>query len=174
MTARPPAPGIRRARASDVPRLKELGVLGWETTYHEYVRPANRRKYLDGDFWSLAMLARVASDPACLVVVWQDDEGVVQGFASVEPYAAEPSKAELTRFYVDPAARGSGIGQALFDACRTWCRERGTPALLINVFGDNHRGRAFYERQGARLIRDEPTWVGDQLVADVWYELELR
>jgi hypothetical protein len=43
----------------------------------------------------------------------------------------------------------------------------------VNVFGDNHAGRRFYERLGFTLIEETTTVVGSQTVYDVWYRLEL-
>ena len=86
--------GLRQATLDDVPRLKELGVLGWETTYHPYVSTANRARYLAGPFWSLERLTAVVNDPDRLTVVAIDD-GAVIGFTTVEP--VEAGVVELTR-----------------------------------------------------------------------------
>lgn len=56
---------------------------------------------------------------------------------------------ELTRFYVDPSIRRSGIGAALLAA--GLARIAGAPALVVNVFADNQVGRAFYKKAGFRL-----------------------
>ncbi|HEX5166848.1 MAG TPA: GNAT family N-acetyltransferase [Thermomicrobiales bacterium] len=168
-----PAAGLhlRPATLDDVPRLKELGVLGWETTYHDYVSPENRAAYLAGPFWSLERLAAVVDDPASLTLVATTGAEPAAGFLTIEP--VETSVVELTRLYVDPALRGLGAGAALFDAARGWSRDHGARTILVNVFADNTGGRRFYERAGCTLIRLEPTTVGDQTVADAWYECEV-
>lgn len=161
---------IRTARPDDTPRLRELGITGWETTYSGFVLPHNRRAYLDGPFWSLERLAAIVADPACLALV-ADVDGAVAGFLTVEPTGA--GQVELTRFYVDPAARRGGIGRRLLDAAIDAARVGGARSMLVNVFADNTIGRAFYEREGFRLLRLEPTTVGDQQVGDAWYERPL-
>jgi diamine N-acetyltransferase len=163
-------PRIRRATPEDVPRLKELGVLGWETTYQHIVRPENRTLYLAGPFWSLETLERIVRDPACIVLVAEDDAGTVTGFLSVEPLPDDV--VELTRFYVDPSCRRSGIGQALFDAALALVPPT-SRTMIVNVFADNDVGCAFYERAGFRLHRLEPFQIGDQSVRDAWYEREI-
>jgi ribosomal protein S18 acetylase RimI-like enzyme len=161
---------IRPAQLADVPRLKELGVLGWETTYGHIVRPENRARYLAGGFWSHDTLSGVVSNPACLTLAAATDDSVL-GFLTVEP--AQPGSVELTRFYVDPTLRRSGIGSALFGAALDWSRAQAARSMIVNVFADNTVGCAFYERAGFRLTRLCPTTVGDQIVRDAWYELEL-
>ena len=163
---------IRQSAAVDVPRLKELGVAGWETTYAEFVRPENRALYLDGAFWSLAQLERIVRDPASLALVADDGTGLVSGFLTVEPIP--DNRVELTRFYVDPTLRRSGIGSALFSAALDQSRTTGARSMLVNVFADNLVGRSFYERAGFQLTSLEPTIVGDQAVGDAWYELDLH
>lgn len=159
---------LRPATLDDVPRLKELGVLGWETTYHAYVSPENRAAYLAGPFWSLERLASVVEDPASLALVATTGAGPAAGFLTIEP--VENGIVELTRLYVDPNLRGLGAGAGLFDAGRAWSREHGARTILVNVFADNSGGRRFYERAGCTLTRLEPTTVGNQSVDDAWYE----
>jgi GNAT superfamily N-acetyltransferase len=161
---------IRVARRADVPRLRELGALGWETTYQEIVRPENRAAYLAGDFWSETTLSRVVSDPACLALV-ASSEVSLDGFLTAEP--AGGATIELTRFYVDSIRRRTGIGAALFEHALAWARGRGARTMTVNVFADNTIGCAFYERAGFRRTRLCPTIVGDQTVRDAWYALEL-
>jgi len=162
------SPRLRPATPDDVPRLKELGVHGWETTYHEFVSPENRARYLAGPFWSLDRLRDIVNDPACLSLVAEDTTGNAGGFLTIEP--VDDGVVELTRLYVDPNSRGGGIGAALVAAGLKWSRERGAGSMLVNVFADNHGGRRFYERAGFTLTRLEPFTIGDQIVGDAWYE----
>ncbi|MEX1158276.1 MAG: GNAT family N-acetyltransferase [Thermomicrobiales bacterium] len=171
MTAPHRAPRIRPATTADVPRMKELGVLGWETTYHTFVSPANRAMYLAGPFWSLDRLMTIVSDQACLALVAGNRPGQVAGFLTIEP--VEDGGVELTRLYVDPAARGGGIGVTLVEASIVLVRLRHARTMLVNVFADNHAGRRFYERVGFTFTRLEPCAIGDQIVGDAWYEREV-
>jgi L-amino acid N-acyltransferase YncA len=164
-------PVLRRATPEDVPQLKELGVLGWETTYHTYVCPANRAAYLAGPFWSLQRLEALTRDARCLALVAEDNTGRVTGFITLEP--ASERRVELTRLYVDPTRQRSGISTTLYDAGLAWARGTGAPSMLANVFAENDAGRRFYERAGFVLTDLSPTQVGDQTVADACYELPL-
>ena len=98
-------------------------------------------------------------------------EGIAVGFITLGPIDAET--AELTRLYVDPEFRGSGLGRTLWEAALAQIRPRAVHAVLVNVFGDNWAGRRFYERLGFVLTEETTADVGTQTVYDVWYRLEL-
>ena len=161
---------IRRAVTGDAERLKEIGVTGWETTYAGFVEPENRRKYLNGAFWSVERLRQIIGDPSSITLVAVMNDGTI-GFITVEPHDA--GEYELTRLYVDPDVRGGGIGQRLWGTALEDLRQRDVTSVLVNVFGDNSAGRRFYERLGFGLTLETTTDVGTQTVYDVWYRLEL-
>jgi GNAT superfamily N-acetyltransferase len=56
----------------------------------------------------------------------------------------------MNDLFVDPAARGTGLADALIAACAQRCRERGVRWLEWQTARDNHRAQAVYERVGAR------------------------
>jgi ribosomal protein S18 acetylase RimI-like enzyme len=167
----PSATTIRSARIADVPRLRQLGVLGWETTYTDFIRPENRAAYLSGPFWSVQTLSRVVVDDIALVA--EGPDGEVVGFVTVEPYAADPERLEVTRFYVHPDWRRSGVGSTLLAAILERIERTNARALMVNVFARNTVGRAFYERAGFQLVEIVPVVVGDQVDEDAWYALSL-
>jgi GNAT superfamily N-acetyltransferase len=117
-------------------------------------------------------LREIAGDPASLTLVAENTGGHIGGFLTIEPVA--DGVVELTRLYVDPASRGSGIGAALVEAGLAWSRDQGASSMLVNVFADNHGGRRFYERSGFTLTRLESYTIGDQIVGDAWYERGVR
>jgi GNAT superfamily N-acetyltransferase len=56
----------------------------------------------------------------------------------------------MNDLFVDPAACGTGLADALIAACAQRCRERGVRWLEWQTAQDNHRAQAVYERVGAR------------------------
>ena len=50
--------------------------------------------------------------------------------------------------WVAPEARGSGVVEALVEACEATVREAGAQQVNLGVMGDNPRGIAAYERLG--------------------------
>lgn len=54
----------------------------------------------------------------------------------------------MNDLYVAPQARGSGAAEALIEACRERCAQRGAVALEWQTAVDNHRAQAVYDRVG--------------------------
>ena len=59
---------------------------------------------------------------------------------------------------VDESQRRKGYGAAIMNAGARWCRERGHPALGLNVFGHNPNARALYDKLGYHVTRDFRTY----------------
>jgi len=60
----------------------------------------------------------------------------------------------LDDLFVDPAQRGRGAVDALFEAMRALARERGWPAIRWTTADDNYRARAVYDQLATRT-----TWL---------------
>ena len=82
-----------------------------------------------------------------------DDDGAPTGFATLywtfSTLAAAPIGL-MNDLYVDPAARGSGVGAALIEACAAECAARGVHILEWETAPENHRAQALYDRFGAQ------------------------
>lgn len=55
----------------------------------------------------------------------------------------------MNDLFVDPAARGGGVAEALIAECAERCRARGARSLGWQTAKDNLRAQAVYERVGA-------------------------
>jgi GNAT superfamily N-acetyltransferase len=55
---------------------------------------------------------------------------------------------------VDEAQRRKGYGEAIMNAGADWCRDRGHPALGLNVFAHNPGARALYDKLGYHVTLD--------------------
>jgi ribosomal protein S18 acetylase RimI-like enzyme len=55
----------------------------------------------------------------------------------------------MNDLYVAPEARGSGLAEALIEACRAECAKRGARKLTWQTALDNERAKAVYDRVGA-------------------------
>jgi ribosomal protein S18 acetylase RimI-like enzyme len=58
---------------------------------------------------------------------------------------------------VDRAARGVGVGTALFDELFTLARQAGFTRITLDVIDSNPRAKALYERLGFRAVSEEST-----------------
>jgi GNAT superfamily N-acetyltransferase len=84
---------------------------------------------------------RIADNPHFLA--FADGEAV--GMTVVIPTDAGR---HIVAVWVDPAARGSGVIDALIDSAVTWSREQGDPELGLWVVDGNERAERAYARCG--------------------------
>jgi putative acetyltransferase len=76
--------------------------------------------------------------------------GELAGIAGVE--VEDGGFAELKRFYVLPAQRGTGVADLLLDALAAYAADRGVTTLRLET-GDRQRAAmGFYARHGFRVV----------------------
>ncbi|AXI81296.1 GNAT family N-acetyltransferase [Peterkaempfera bronchialis] len=81
-----------------------------------------------------------------------------------------PEIAELTRLYIDPAARGTGGGAVLLAAAEQAARGLGRRTMRLDTRRDLVEARALYARHGYTEI---PSYNASPY-ADHWFEKPLR
>jgi GNAT superfamily N-acetyltransferase len=99
-----------------------------------------------------SMFRTLINDPSQGAVFIARDGGSAVGFASLDWKWSSLKAARigfLEDLFVDSAARGKGIADALIEACAERCRELGMPALQWETAPDNHRAQQVYNRTGA-------------------------
>lgn len=88
-----------------------------------------------------------------LQLIARDGEGRAVGFATIFWSWSTLSAARIgvmNDLYVAPGARGSGLAEALIEACRRRCVEAGAGELSWQTAKDNFRAQRVYERVGGR------------------------
>jgi GNAT superfamily N-acetyltransferase len=68
-------------------------------------------------------------------------------------FPVEDGVFELRKMYLDPRARGRGIGKALWAACLAFARERGARRIVLDTTAQMTAAIAFYEQCG--FVRDD-------------------
>lgn len=74
---------------------------------------------------------------------------------------AEDGVVELISMWVSPAARGSGVGDALVRAVEQWARSRSVRELRLAVAQGNESAAALYRRNGFQFTADPPALMPD-------------
>lgn len=94
-------------------------------------------------------------------------EGEIVG--SVFLVRKSPTVGQLRLMYVEPKARGLGIGSCLVDECLRFARRVGYRKVVLWTNSVLAAARHIYEKAGFRLIQSEPhRSFGHDLVGETW------
>ncbi|WP_123043793.1 GNAT family N-acetyltransferase [Cohnella candidum] len=88
-------------------------------------------------------------------------DGQPVGCGGIRPL--DGSQAELKRFFVDLAYRGSGIAKEMLDALENAARRRGFADLLLETGVRQPEAIRFYEKNGYHRIEPFGEYAGDEL-----------
>ena len=142
-------PTVRPAGERDLPRVGEL--LLQVNEVHHTIRPdlfkTNSRKYTDDE------LRAVFADPDAPVFVYETD-GRVLGYAFCILQTrrgnnlVDGKTLYLDDLCVDEAARGRGIGTALYRFVLDFAKKIGCHNVTLNVWEGNDAALAFYRKCG--------------------------
>jgi DNA-binding MarR family transcriptional regulator/N-acetylglutamate synthase-like GNAT family acetyltransferase len=98
-------------------------------------------------------------------------EGEIVG--SVFLVKLSPEIAKLRMLWVEPKARGLGIGERLVEECIRFARQAGYHRITLWTNSILLAARHIYQKKGFRLIKEEPLHdFGQDLTSETW-ELEL-
>lgn len=146
--------GWRPARAEDLDRLAELATqaiaeLAAQRGGQVWARREARAQPVRDD------LARALRDRACRLVVGHLDGAVLgYGAARTERLRDGGILGVIEDLYVEPGARGVGIGEELMGALVEWCRAQGCFGVDSLALPGDRQTKNFFEAAGlvARAI----------------------
>jgi DNA-binding MarR family transcriptional regulator/GNAT superfamily N-acetyltransferase len=163
------------AKISLLLRPHRVGDMGW-IVYSEGIGYAQQYGW-DSSFE--ALVAKIVSefvtgfDPICERCWIAEIDGRSVGHIFLVKHRAEPGTAKLRLLFVDPSARGLGLGDVLVTECVRFAKTAGYRKITLwtqSILTAAHR---IYQRAGFRLVKEEPhTSFGQQLLGQEW-ELEL-
>lgn len=138
---------IRRAVPEDITDLEAIYRDSWRHAYTGIIPALHLDRMIrgrDARWWRTAM----ARSKDMLVV---EAAGVVAGYATFGPSrGAAAYQGEIYELYLTPVYQGIGLGERLFEACRTALDNRQMRGLIVWALDDNDAATGFYWRRGGR------------------------
>ncbi len=156
---------VRLGTDEDVPEILRL----WREMVDATAREEPRLRHLpspEGEqVWEKYLRENVLENKDCCVFVAEMDGKLIGQIIGVTrdtlPIQESDRFGNVTDTVVDPAVRRSGVAQALFEALKTWFRQRGISSLRLPVLYNNSPAQAFWRKMGCTDHADI-----------LWYDLE--
>lgn len=167
----------RDAVNTDGAALDAMARRVWLATFGHSAPAGDIEAYVAHAYGLEGMLRRHLADPAYDFQIALK-EGVVIGYCKVGPtFFVDEVPTEgtlhLHQLYVDPAQHGSGVAAHLLDWAAGKARRLGRGAILLTVWEENHRARAFYAKHGFVHVGDYAFKTGGQIDRDLIMRREL-
>ncbi|MCB1485206.1 MAG: GNAT family N-acetyltransferase [Hyphomicrobiaceae bacterium] len=159
---------VRRARTSDGRRLADIFAETWRLTYQGIIPHAHLEclvRQRGKAWWTKAI-----RNEAHLLII--EVGGEVAGYATCGAARSNGVyKGEIYELYIAPHFQGLGLGEHLFEACRSELDARSLDGLIVWALEDNPDAGDFYQRRGGRpsarsIQRFGPTRLGK--IAYTW------
>jgi ribosomal protein S18 acetylase RimI-like enzyme len=131
---------LRRLQPDEVEPLRELRLRALREDPGAFAESFEEARDRPLEDW-----ARWAADASRVIVVAIDGERWV---GMVACRLLEPRSSWLTALWVEPAARGAGLGSRLVEAAAGWAREQGAAAVELSVTTNNDAAATLYARAG--------------------------
>ena len=117
---------------------------GWDARY-------------EGHLMEIGGRALLHLDPTCERFWIAERNGEVVGCVGI--VREDESTARLRTMYVEPSARGLGLGRRLVEECIRFCRDAGYSAIVLWTLQVLTEARRLYAAYGFRMVSSEP-WDG--------------
>lgn len=137
---------VRPADERDLPAILEIyndAILNTTATYDTEPETLDQRAA-----WLAERRARG------MPVLVAEVKGRVVGFAALTPHSAKPGyrHTAMNSVYVEPAARGQGVGRALLAALVRRAREIGVHVIIASIDAENEASLLLHRELGFRKV----------------------
>ena len=161
--------GAALTASEPILRPPRAGDLGWVVHRHGvlYAREYGWGEDFEAIVAEIVAKFGVSHDPAAERCWIAEKDGAIVG--SVFLVRKSKTVAKLRLLYVEPSARGYGIGGRLVGACVRFAREAGYRSVTLWTQSNLAAARHIYERAGFVLTKSEPNSIsGKPCVAETW------
>ncbi len=166
---------IRRAGAADASAVCDLFHRSFTATFAHLYPPEDLAGFLAGCPQERFLDEITSADYAVFLGIGAD--GALLGYCTLGPQdlgiAPEGRSWVLRQLYLDEAAKGSGLAQALMQEAIAEARARAVENLYLTVWVDNHRARRFYDAHGFEEVGAYAFVVGSTVDDDRILRLKL-
>jgi ribosomal protein S18 acetylase RimI-like enzyme len=144
---------VRRLTAGEGERIRELRLRALQEAPYAFSSSLERERDRSAQDWE-----ELASSAVIFVAVEND-----RWLGMVGAYVPDdaPEKVGIWGTWVDPEARGRGLGRRLMDAAIEWARYRGAARVDLSVTDQADAAHALYQQLGF-----VPTGVREPLASD--------
>jgi ribosomal protein S18 acetylase RimI-like enzyme len=150
---------IRALREDEWPLLRELRLRALRDSPDAFSPLAEEVAREADEYWQRGARSFASSEHATLLVA--EREGRAVGLVSA---TAAGGTGYVGAMWLEPSARGAGLGRALLDAACATLRARGCARLALSVTETNAAAIALYESAGfARTGESKPLRPGSPL-----------
>jgi ribosomal protein S18 acetylase RimI-like enzyme len=165
-------PAVRRIRADEAALLRSLRLRALVESPDAFGSTVERETAFDEDTWAeRAAAGATAEDTATFVA---EADGEAAGMLTVALDAERPEQAKLFGLWVDPAARGAGLGEALMLAAEGWAGERAARVVTLWVVESNVSAIRLYERLGYAATGERHPLRRDERLAVIEFAKPIR
>ena len=150
------------ASEKDIPELRALALATWEPTYKN-ILSQEQLFFMQEEIYNEASLAKQMQNGQHFYFIQQETQAV--GFLSLTLINPGEQRYKLNKFYLLPEMQGKGFGKSALNAAAKTVQKMGGKVLELNVNKFNP-AKAFYERCGFSVIREEDIPIGDYWMND--------
>lgn len=159
-------PKVRRAKPADATALAEIFAESWRLAYRGII-PHGHLECLIGRRGESWWKKSIRSEAHLLVV---EVNRKVVGYASCGASRGNAVyKGEIFELYVAPLYQGLGLGEFLFEACRSQLDKSGLDGLVVWALEDNDIASSFYWRRGGRAVARSSVNFGSARLGKIAY-----
>lgn len=162
-------PQIVNASLEDLITIQEIAEKTWWPAYSE-ILSGDQIRYMLDTIYDHESLKKVFTDGSQEFILLKNVAGY-QGFASFGRRKEDLTIFKLHKLYVLPGNQGNGYGLALIEEIKKRLANQSIRILDLNVNRYN-KAKAFYQKVGFRIIREEDISIGPYWMNDYVMRLE--